>query len=69
LTIVNQIDEKVLLNISRINKIVIPYQLHGAGSFLRRGSGGIAPPFLTSALDEGKWSASSPGHFIPRERG
>jgi len=23
---------------------------------------------LTSALDEGEWSASHPGHFIPRER-
>jgi len=24
--------------------------------------------FLTSALDGGEWSASSPGHFIPGER-
>jgi hypothetical protein len=24
------------------------------------GSGGIAPPFLTSALDGGEWSASPP---------
>jgi len=24
---------------------------------------------LTSALDGGEWSASCPGHFIPRERG
>jgi hypothetical protein len=24
------------------------------------GSGGIAPPFLTSALDEGEWSVSLP---------
>jgi hypothetical protein len=23
---------------------------------------------LTSALDEGEWSASRPGHFTPRER-
>jgi hypothetical protein len=29
------------------------------------GSGGIAPAFLTSALDEGEWSASRPG---PREK-
>jgi hypothetical protein len=31
-------------------------------------SGGTAPPFLTSALDGGKWSASCPSHFIPKER-
>jgi hypothetical protein len=31
------------------------------------GSGGIATPFLTSALDGGEWSASSPGRFTPRE--
>jgi hypothetical protein len=30
-------------------------------------SGGIAPPFLTSALDEGEWSVSRPGLFIPGE--
>jgi hypothetical protein len=29
-------------------------------------SGGIAPPFLTSALDGGEWSTSHPGHFTPR---
>jgi hypothetical protein len=27
------------------------------------GSGGIAPPFLISALDGGEWSASRPGRF------
>jgi hypothetical protein len=26
-------------------------------------SGGVAPPFLTSPLDGGEWSASRPGHF------
>jgi hypothetical protein len=31
------------------------------------GSGGIAPPFLTSALDGCEWSASRTGRFIPRE--
>jgi hypothetical protein len=31
------------------------------------GSGGIAPPFLTSAIDGGEWSASRPCHFIPGE--
>jgi hypothetical protein len=30
-------------------------------------SGGIAPPFLTSALDEGKWSTSRFGRFISEE--
>jgi hypothetical protein len=29
------------------------------------GSGGIAPPFLTSTLVEGEWSASGPGRFTP----
>jgi hypothetical protein len=28
-------------------------------------SGGIAPPFLTSSLDEGEWSASRPGRLTP----
>jgi hypothetical protein len=31
------------------------------------GSGGIAPPFLTSALDGDVWSASCPGRFTPSE--
>jgi hypothetical protein len=31
-------------------------------------SGGIAPPFLNSALHEGVWSASRPGCFIPGEK-
>jgi hypothetical protein len=31
-------------------------------------SGGIAPPFLTSALDEGEWWASRPCRFTPGER-
>jgi hypothetical protein len=26
------------------------------------------PPFLTSALDGGEWSASRPGRFTPEER-
>jgi len=33
-----------------------------------RGSGGIAPAFLTSTLDGGEWSASRPGRFTLRER-
>jgi hypothetical protein len=31
------------------------------------GSGGIAPPFLISALDGGEWSASRPYHFTSGE--
>jgi hypothetical protein len=31
------------------------------------GSRGIAPPFLTSALDGGEWSASRPVRFIAME--
>jgi hypothetical protein len=31
------------------------------------GSGGISPPFLTSALDGGEWSASRPCRFTPGE--
>jgi hypothetical protein len=27
----------------------------------------IAPPFLTSALDNGEWSASRPGRFTRKE--
>jgi hypothetical protein len=29
------------------------------------GSGGIAPPVLTSALDGGAWSSLRPGRFTP----
>jgi hypothetical protein len=32
------------------------------------GSGGIAPPFLTLALDGDEWSAPRPGRFTPGER-
>jgi hypothetical protein len=32
------------------------------------GSGGIAPPFLTLALDEGEWSGSRSCRFTPGER-
>jgi hypothetical protein len=31
------------------------------------GSGGIAPPFLTSGLGGGEWSTSRPGRFTPGE--
>jgi hypothetical protein len=31
------------------------------------GSGGIATPFLTTALDEGEWSASHHGRFSREE--
>jgi hypothetical protein len=31
-------------------------------------SGGVAPPFLTLALDGGEWSASHPGRFTSGER-
>jgi hypothetical protein len=31
-------------------------------------SGGIAPPFSTSVLDGGEWSASCPCRFTPSER-
>jgi hypothetical protein len=32
------------------------------------GSGGVAPPFLTSKIYGGNWLASRPCRFIPRER-
>jgi hypothetical protein len=32
------------------------------------GSGRIAPPFITSVLDGGEWSASCNGRFTPGER-
>jgi hypothetical protein len=31
------------------------------------GRGGIVPPFLTSSLGGGEWSALLPGHVIPKE--
>jgi hypothetical protein len=32
------------------------------------GNEGIAPPFLTSPLDGGEWTASRPYRFTPREK-
>jgi hypothetical protein len=32
------------------------------------GSGGLAPPLLTSTADGGEWSDSRPGRFTPGER-
>jgi hypothetical protein len=32
------------------------------------GSGGTVPPFLTSALDGGEWSALRLGRFTPKDR-
>jgi hypothetical protein len=32
------------------------------------GNGGMAPPFLTSALGEGEWSGSCPCHFTPEKQ-
>jgi hypothetical protein len=32
------------------------------------GRGGIAPPFLTSAVDEDEWSASRPDRFTPGKK-
>jgi hypothetical protein len=29
------------------------------------GGGSVSPPFLTSALDGGEWSASRPGSLTP----
>jgi hypothetical protein len=34
-----------------------------------KGSGGIPPPFLTSALDRGEWSVSRPGRLTQGEMG
>jgi hypothetical protein len=35
---------------------------------MKMGSGGIAPPFLTSEIDGGEWSVSHPGYFTLREK-
>jgi hypothetical protein len=35
---------------------------------MKWGSGGITPPFFTSALDGSKWSASRSGCFTPGKR-
>jgi hypothetical protein len=51
---------KVKLTLCLINKALCHEDIWG--------SGGIAPPFLTSALDGGEWSASRPYRIIPRER-
>jgi hypothetical protein len=51
--IIRRYIEKESLNIMRINEW---------------GNGGTAPPFLTSALNGGKWSISWAGRFIPGER-
>jgi hypothetical protein len=32
------------------------------------GSGGVAPPFFTSALEGSEWLASRPDRFTPTER-
>jgi hypothetical protein len=32
------------------------------------GNGGVAPPFFTSALDGGEWSASRPSRFTPEAK-
>jgi hypothetical protein len=45
-------------------------QSHGVFFFYTMktwGNGGIAPPFLTSALVGGEWSASRPSRFTPME--
>jgi hypothetical protein len=34
-----------------------------------RGNGGVTPPFFTSALDGGEWSAAHPFRFIFGKRG
>jgi hypothetical protein len=41
---------------------ILPY------SMKTYGGGGIAPPFLTFALDGGERSVARPGRFTPRER-
>jgi hypothetical protein len=45
--------------------LMLNQALHHEGKW---GSGGIAQPFLTPALDEGQWSASHLGCFTPEER-
>jgi hypothetical protein len=44
-------------------KVKLSLRLHYA--MKTYSGGGIAPPFLTSALDGGEWSASRPGRFTP----
>jgi hypothetical protein len=55
-----QITVKVKLSLCLINSALCHEDIWG--------SGGIAPPFLTSALDGGEWSASRPCRFTPGER-
>jgi hypothetical protein len=46
---------KVTFSLSLINEALCHANISG--------SGGIAPPFLTLALDRGEWSVPHPGHF------
>jgi hypothetical protein len=50
-------DKKVKLSLCLINEALCHEGV--------RGSGRMARPFLTSALDGGEWSASRPGRFAP----
>jgi hypothetical protein len=53
---------------SRVQNKVIKVQVSMCLiSYDTQGSVGIAPPFFTSALVGGEWSASRPGSFTPWE--
>jgi hypothetical protein len=52
--------KKVMLSLCLINQPLCHEDI--------RGSGCIAPPFLTSAVDGAEWSASCPDRFTPGER-
>jgi hypothetical protein len=52
-------------NLKKGKDKVIPVPIHHEDIW---GSGSIAPPFLTLALDAGEQSASCPCCFVPRER-
>jgi hypothetical protein len=56
------VTEKVLLNEVKKSKAIPLHAMVALGGERRYSS----YSFLTSALDRGEWSASHPGHSLPR---
>jgi hypothetical protein len=57
-----------MVTLLRQGKSVLVLNKLSTKPWRRIGSGDIAPPFLTSALDGGEWSSSRPCRFTPREK-
>jgi hypothetical protein len=57
----------IIITYKKLSLCLINWALSHEYSYIR-GSGGIAPSFLTSAVDGGKRLASRPCRFIPEEK-